>query len=165
MRKQTFQIEIDAPSWLVFDIIHDYQRRLDWDSLLSKAQVLEPNTQAAVGVCTRCVGKWTSGWMVMDTRYVSFDRGRVAAVTLINRPWLFESFHATIRHETITENRSRVIYIYSFACRPKWFGWLSEPIVNRLLLCETRKRLHALRDYIDRSAQQNPVPSPLRGEG
>ncbi|MFN3153546.1 SRPBCC family protein [Bremerella sp.] len=151
LRKQSVEVEIEAPSSLVFDIIHDYKRRLEWDSLLSEAKVLDPATQAAVGVSTRCVGKWTSCWMVMDTRYVSFDRGRVAAVTLVNRPWLFESFHATIRHETINDTRSRVIYIYAFACRPKWLAWVWEPMVNRLLKRETHRRLASLRCYVEAS--------------
>lgn len=148
MRKQAVPIEIEAPAPLVFDVIHDYQRRLKWDSLLSAAQVLPPDTLAAVGVCTRCIGTWTSCWMVIDTRYVSFDRGRVAAVTLVNRPWLLARFHATIRHETIDKSRSRVIYIYSFACRPRWLAWACEPIVNFLLKRETKRRLRALRDYV-----------------
>ncbi|PQO26963.1 hypothetical protein C5Y96_19495 [Blastopirellula marina] len=150
VRKQAVQIEIEAPAPLAFDVIHDYQRRLEWDSLLSVAKVLPPDELPGVGVCTRCVGKWTSCWMVMDTRYVTFERGRVASVTLVNRSWLFASFHATIRHETLAPSRSRVIYIYSFACRPQTLAWAWEPIVDFLLNRETQRRLHSLRDYVQR---------------
>ncbi len=157
MRKQTVSVPIEAPALLVFEVIHDYSRRLAWDSLLSQAMVLPPDTQPDVGVGTRCVGTWTSCWMVMDTRYVSFQPGRVAAVTLAGRTWLFESFHATIRHEAIDEDRSRVDYIYSFACRPKWLAWLVEPVVNVMLRRETVKRLASLRTYVE-TRQQEATP-------
>ena len=80
----------------------------------------------------------------METEYIRFEPGRVAAVSLTNRPPFFDQFAATIRHEPLDENRSRVTYIYYFRARPR----LLEPLMNWLLKRETEKRLDALRDHL-----------------
>jgi hypothetical protein len=86
----------------------------------------------------------------METVYVNFNRGRVAAVKLVNRAPFIENFAATIRHEAVTEARSRVIYTYSFRARPGRLAFLLEPIMNAALRSETKARLQSLRDYLER---------------
>src|SRR5262245_10440951 len=109
MPRETISIEIAAPCEVVFDLIHDYRKRLAWDSMLSEAVILGEAGAADKGVRTRCVGKWRSAGIAMETVYVNFNRGRVAAVKLVNRAPFIENFAATIRHEAVTEARSRVI--------------------------------------------------------
>ena len=150
MPRRTTSLEIDAPAADVFDLIHDYDRRLDWDSMLSSAEILGDADQACVGVRTLCTGTWRTLWMPMETEYVQFVPGEVAAVKLTNRPPFFERFAATIRHADVAEGRSRVTYIYSFRTRPRFLAWLLEPIMDRLLARETRSRLASLRDGIGR---------------
>lgn len=76
--------------------------------MLSEARLLGGAVAAGVGVRSLCVGTWRSAYLPMETEYVSFERGRVAAVKLTNRPALFERFAATIKHEELPEGRSRV---------------------------------------------------------
>jgi uncharacterized protein YndB with AHSA1/START domain len=150
MTRETISIEIGAPCETVFDLVHDYDQRLKWDSMLSEATILDKACAAGVGVRTRCVGKWRSAWTVMVTEYVNFDPGRVAAVKLINRSFFIERFAATIRHESLSETRSRLAYTYSFQTRPKRLAFLFEPIVNAVLRSETMARLQSLRDFLER---------------
>src|SRR5437879_4795235 len=98
MPKRSHSIEIDAPCDAVFDLIHDYGRRLEWDSMLSEARLLHGATNAAVGVRSLCIGTWKTAFLGLETVYVSFERGRAAAVKLTNRPAFFSRFAATIKH-------------------------------------------------------------------
>lgn len=89
--------------------------------------------------------------MPMETEYVQFVQGEVAAVRLTNRPPFFERFAATIRHADLGAGRSRVTYIYSFHARPRVLAWLLEQIMDQWLAWETRRRLAALRDWASTS--------------
>jgi hypothetical protein len=81
----------------------------------------------------------------METVYVSFVPGKVAAVKLVAPQRPFETFAATIRHEPAGEGMSRVTYIYSFSARPRWLT----PLVHVPLWLETRRRLRALKRYVE----------------
>src|SRR5947209_907543 len=118
-------VDIDASCEEVFDVIHDYGIRLQWDTLLSKACIIEgPSTEAAVGVSTLCVGRWTVARSGMETVYISFDRPRVAAVRMTRGAWFIADFAASIRHrplETLAAGiRSRVVYKFRITARPAW---------------------------------------------
>ena len=49
-------VDIQADCREVFDVIHDYGIRLRWDTLLSKASIIDGSAQAGVGVRTLCGG-------------------------------------------------------------------------------------------------------------
>lgn len=127
----------------VFDLLHDYERRLAWDSLLSAAYLADGNTQAALGATSVCVGRRSLGGIALKTVYVAFERPRLAAVKMINRPPLFATWAASIRHEPAAGG-SRVTYTWTFSARPRWLAWLLEPVLNRVFRRETRRRLAAL---------------------
>ena len=139
-----------APSAVVFDVIHDYARRLEWDTLLSAAYIDDGSAQAGKGVITVCVGRLALGRVAVRTVYVSFQRPRVAAVKMLERAPFFATWAASIRHEDLTEGRSSVTYTFSFASRPRFLAWVLEPIMLRIFRWETRKRLTALRAYLAR---------------
>jgi hypothetical protein len=147
-------IEIEASCDAVFDLVHDYGRRLDWDSMLSRAILIDA-TDPAVGVRSLCVGTWRSAFLPFETEYVRFEPGRIAAVKLTNRPMFFEAFAATIRHEVIGEGRSRIAYIYSFRSRPKFLAVLLEPVLSFMLSREVRRRLHCLRTFLEQNRDLN----------
>jgi hypothetical protein len=152
MVRDSVSVEINASCEAVFDLIHDYERRLTWDSMLSEARILGGATVAGKGVRTLCVGTWRGLWLPMETEYVSFERGRVAAVKLTNRPPFFDKFAATIRHETVADLRSKVTYIYSFQARPAWLGFILNPVMNIALRHEVQTRLQSLKFFMESSA-------------
>jgi hypothetical protein len=158
MPRDSCSIEIRATCEAVFDLVHDYERRLEWDSLLSEARLLNGATVAAVGVRSLCVGTWRGAFLPLETEYIRFHRGHVAAVKLTNRPMWFDHFAATIRHDPVGENGSRTTYIYSFQARPRLLAPLIEPIMKRLITREIHKRLQSLRNYLEHG-EHNRAPA------
>jgi hypothetical protein len=122
---------VPAPSEVVFDLIHDYDRRLEWDTLLSAASLIEGSTQAGVGATALCVGRGWLGMIAMQTVYVAFDRPRLAAIKMINSPPFFATSAASLRHEDLGENQSRVTYTWTFTARPRWLAWLLARISHK----------------------------------
>jgi len=154
----TASIEINASPGVVFDLIHDYPGRLDWDPFLRSAVLLNGSLKADHGVTSRCAAKYSAGGMSMDTVYVSFDRPHVAAVRMIRGPWCFKNFAATIRHTEVSANRSTVTYIVNFTVTPSWLRFLLTPVINWIFVRETRARLVALKHFIESS----PTPESWR---
>src|SRR5262245_28615728 len=140
---------IPASAREVFDLVHDYERRLEWDTLLSAAYLDDGFTRADKGATSVCVGRRTLGALAFKTVYVSFAPPMLAAVKLVNRPAWFDTWAATIRHLDIGADGSRITYTYHFTARPRWLRWLLEPIMDRLFRWETRKRLAALRRFFE----------------
>lgn len=150
MPRETFTIEMDAPAEAVFEVFHDYGRRLAWDSMLSRADLLGGATTAGLGVRSLCVGTWQGLFLGLETEYIRFTPGKAAAVKLTNRPPFFEEFAATIKHEDSGDGRSRMTYIYFFKARPRFLAPLLEPIMKALFKREVRQRLGALRRFMEK---------------
>lgn len=149
MPRESLSIEINAPGTAVFEVIHDYDCRLEWDTMLREARLLNGATAAGPGVRSRCVGTWKGAFLPLETEYIRFEPGRVAAVTLTNRPPFFDHFAATIRHDPINASRSRTTYTYFFRARPHFLAQFLEPIMNMMLKREVRNRLRALRHFLE----------------
>jgi hypothetical protein len=143
---------IPATSAEVFDFLHDYGRRLEWDTLLSAAYLDDGHTQAGKGATSVCVGRLRLGGFALKTQYISFDRPRLAAVKMLNRPPLFGTWAASIRHVDTGPRQSWIVYTFSFTSRPRLLSWLLDPILAGVFHWETRKRLRALRDHFVRQA-------------
>jgi hypothetical protein len=141
---------IPATSAAVFALLHDYDRRLEWDTLLQAAYLTDGYRQAECGAVTVCQGRRGLGGIALKTRYVSFKPPTVAAVQMVNQPPFFASFAATIRHRDLGEERSLVEYIYHFRARPRWLRWVLHPVMQCFFAWETRKRLRALKAFFGR---------------
>jgi len=151
IREQVVE-EMPGSCEAVFDLVHDYGRRLEWDTLLSAAFV-EGGAAAGAGEVAVCSGRWWTGGLTMRTVYVRFQRGEVAAVKMLNRPLLFERWAASIRHEALGAERSRILYTYAFHARPSRLAFALEPILARVFRWETRRRLRALRAALVRGVR------------
>ncbi|MEM6673542.1 MAG: SRPBCC family protein [Planctomycetota bacterium] len=138
-------IEIDAPSEAIFDLTHDYDRRLEWDPLLREARLLDGARRADVGVKSLCVGRGGFVGVGVETVYVSFERPTVAAVTMTSGPWFFERFAASIRHVALPGGATRVTYRGNVTTQPRWLRRVLDPIVLRRFGRETEQRLAALK--------------------
>jgi hypothetical protein len=147
MKRGRVSAIIPASCEAVFDVLHDYPRRLAWDTLLRKAYLEPEFPVAAKGAISVCAGRWRLGGIALRTRYVSFERGKVAAVEMLNRPPFFGTWAASIRHRAVGASASEVTYTFHFRARPSWLAWLLEPIMLRVFAWETRKRLRALAAY------------------
>ena len=141
---------IPAPASDVFRLLHDYDRRLEWDTLLQEAYLTDGFQEAQVGATSVCRGRKYLGGVALKTEYVSFRPSELAAVKMVNRPPFFDTFAATIRHQPISDSSSSIEYKYNFTARPKWLRFLLHPIMKTIFALETRKRLRALRRYFER---------------
>lgn len=147
MRRGKVSEVIPATSAQVFDLVHDYSRRLEWDTLLRAAYLDDGHTVAANGATSVCIGRRSLGGFALRTKYVSFRRPRLAAVEMVNSPPFFGRWAASIRHVDTASRESRITYTYSFTAKPRALAWLFEPIMAAVFRWETRKRLRALRDH------------------
>ena len=138
---------IPASAERVFDLVHDYERRLEWDTLLREAYIEPPYIAAGEDVVTVCKGRWLVGGIAMRTVYVSFRPGRTAAVRLLDPVSFFETFAASIRHFDIEDGSSTVSYQFNFTSRPHFLRPLIDPLMLLVLKAETRKRLRSLRRH------------------
>jgi hypothetical protein len=167
---------IPASSAEVFRLLHDYDRRLEWDTLLRDARLCAPWTEAQLHATSVCTGRWYLGGLALKTEYISFKPPQVAAVRMLNRPPFFAGFAATIRHRDLNDDASSVEYKYTFTARPSWLRWLLHPVMAALFRWETRKRLRALRGFFAEradhavarpfeAAASSHGPEPAAGSG
>lgn len=139
---------IPAPAAQVFSLLHDYSRRLEWDTMLRSAKLDAAFPAAAKGAVSTCSGRWVLGGIAMRTRYVAFQPGTVAAVELVNSPPFFQTFAASIRHRDLPESAgSEITYQFHFRARPRWLRAVLEPFMASLFRWETSKRLRALSSW------------------
>jgi len=138
---------IPAPSSAVFDLLHDYTRRLEWDTLLRAAYLEDGAKAAAKGVTAVCVGRKSLGSIALKTVYVTFERPTLAAVKMVNAPVFFESWAASIRHEDVSLRESRLTYKFQFTTRPRVLQFALDPVIRRIFVWETRKRFQALKAF------------------
>lgn len=143
-----------------FDPLHDYPRRLKWDTLLRRA-VTVGGAEPGPGVEAECSARWSLGGYTFRTRYAIFRRPDLAAVTLVNRPPFFATWAASIRHYPMKGGTSEVVYTLTFTCRPRVLAWLLEPVALRAFRWETRRRLRALAAYLGEHPSTDPGPRRL----
>ena len=148
MPRATVSQQMPRPSAVVFALLHDYDRRLEWDTLLREARLTRGHTVAEKGATSLCVGKPFFGWIGIETRYLTFVPGSIAAVEMINQPPFFEHFAASIRHEDGLGG-SRLTYKLNFSARPRFLRWLLHPVMLMALRYETGKRLAALAAFLE----------------
>ena len=134
-----------------FDLVHDYGRRLEWDTLLRRAYTVD-DAPPDVGVEAVCTAHRYLGGLSFRTRYVTFRRPELAAVKLVGRVPFFASWAASIRHEPLPGDpgHHELIYTLTFRGRPAPLA----PVIERVALLafewETRRRLRALAAHLRR---------------
>jgi hypothetical protein len=141
-------VHIHASPEAIFSLTHDYARRLDWDTLLREARLLNGAREAGLGVESLCVGRGRLLGLAVRSAYVAFRPPELAAVKMTRGPWLFRRFAASIRHER-EGSGTRVVYRGQVVTRPTFLRFLVEPLVARVFARETRRRLEALRDALE----------------
>lgn len=112
-------IKIDAIPAVVFDVTQDYSRRLEWDTFLKKAELVDAR-EAEAGAKAWCVSKYGMG---METRYVSFNRPKVTAVEMSDSSIVYKTFAGSWRFELLGEHSTQVTFTYSYELKfpSRWF--------------------------------------------
>jgi Polyketide cyclase / dehydrase and lipid transport len=141
--------EMPRSSAEVFAVLHDYHRRLEWDTLLQRAETRD-DMPAGKGVLSTCQARRSLGGLVFKTEYKAYDPPSVAAVKLVDPPRFFASWGASIRHTDLPGGGSMCTYTMTFVCKPRWAAPLVERVAALAFRWETRRRLRALAHYLGR---------------
>ncbi|MGI4863293.1 MAG: type II toxin-antitoxin system RatA family toxin [Janthinobacterium lividum] len=108
------KISIAAAPEVIFDYTQDYANRLNWDTFLKRAELIEGAQKADKGVKAYCVAKNGLG---MVTEYVSFNRPKVTAIKMTKGPFLFKGFLGSWTFKELTKDLTEVTFLYSFELR------------------------------------------------
>lgn len=137
-------IVVHAPQAWLFDLMQDYDRRLEWDPFLSEARLVGAE-RAAVGVRAWCVDKAGRG---METEYVSFQRPERVAVKMTSGPWMFGSFAGSWRYESMGEEATRVTFRYHVEARVGALS-LGDRLLTLVMSWRMGSRLAVTRDRLE----------------
>lgn len=151
-------IEIAADPEPLFALTQDYARRLDWDSFLREARLLDGAAGPAVGVRTWCVARSGLG---METEYVSFRPPHACAVAMTRGPWCCREFAGSWRFDPIAPGRTRVSFAYHLCGRPALLTGLLRMAFDR----DTRRRLLALKRHVEALAGPGARPARSAANG
>lgn len=142
--KFTETIIIGDKAERVFDFTQNYSNRLKWDTFLKRADLIDGATTADKGVKAYCVAKNGIG---MVTEYVTYNRPRVTAIKMTKGPYMFKSFLGSWTFKELPDNRTEVIFLYSFSLSFP-FNLLRKFIKNNLQT-NVKQRLIDLKNNIE----------------
>jgi len=146
MKTIKHQIEIECSQEKLFDITQDYTNRLAWDPYLTEAYLLNGAEYADLGVCSYCKNRFGS---VMVSRYISFSKPHVAAVTMVRGPLMLKRFSGAWNVKRLSEARSLLVFTYSFDLKGGFIGRLFLPVAVYVFLKDMKNRLLAIKRYLE----------------
>lgn len=140
------KIIIESTQEMIFDYTQDYNNRLNWDTFLKKAELINGATNADNGVKAYCVAKNGLG---METEYISFNRPKVTAVKMTKGPFLFKTFLGSWTFKALKQGVTEVTFLYSFELRFPFT--LLTYFIKRNLQNNVRQRLLDLKTCVEKS--------------
>jgi len=142
--KFTEKVIINCSPEEAFDYTQDYQHRLQWDTFLKKAELIDGATQVGKGVRAYCVAHNGLG---MVTEYVSFNRPKSTAIKMIKGPFLFKRFLGSWTFKEVGNAQTEVVFLYLLSLRFP-FSLVTRLVSNRLQH-NVRNRLFDLKTSIE----------------
>jgi ribosome-associated toxin RatA of RatAB toxin-antitoxin module len=137
MRSLTQSIVVAATPANLFALTQNYDRRLDWDPFLKRAQLLRAS-EPAVGVEALCSAR--SG-LAMTTVYLSYKPPKLCAIQMTRGPWFIRQFAGSWRFFARSSNMTEVRFCYVIVGRPRFLS----PLLRWIFARDSRKRLIALK--------------------
>jgi len=137
-------IVIGRPPEEVFDFTQDYSKRLQWDTFLKRADLLQGASAAGKSVQAYCVAKNGLG---MVTEYVTFNRPHATAIKMTKGPFMFNAFQGSWRFKQVDTGQTEVKFLYSFNLRFPFL--LLSKYIFRNLQRNVRQRLADLKYNIE----------------
>lgn len=145
-RRIVFIMPCDAAH--AFEAFHNHAVRMQWDTLLAHAAVEGGGSHPYIGAITVNEGRGWKRLFAMRTRFVNYRPAQVAAAVLVEPSGCFHWWAASMRHRDIDATSSELIYTFTVQLRPRWLGWVLDPLVNRIFEWETRQRFAAMAAYL-----------------
>ncbi len=138
------RILINCPQEVAFDYTQDYGNRLNWDTFLKRAQLMDGASAAALGVKAYCVSRNGLG---MVTEYVSFNRPKATAIKMTKGPFIFKDFLGSWTFKDAGNSTTEVIFLYSYTLRFPFS--LFAGLIKNNLQSNVRQRLIDLKRNIE----------------
>lgn len=154
MAHKKMEFPMPANEAVVFDAFHYHLWRSRWDSLVSATHVLGGAPCPFVGAITDNAGAGSLRGLSMRTQFISYDRPRVAAASMIGQSFPFTKWAASMRHRSAGQQQSVLIYTYSFEAGPPWLRWLLAPVVDWIFTWQTRRRFARLHEFLAQHAAE-----------
>jgi len=148
MAHERFEFAMPARADVVFDAFHYHCWRSRWDTLVDKSRVLGGGACPYVGAVTENPGRGWLRTLSMRTRFVAYDRPRVAAAAMVGQSFPFLRWAASMKHRPLGADRSVLVYTYTFEVGPEALRWLIGPVVKRLFDYQTRRRFRRLQTFL-----------------
>jgi hypothetical protein len=149
-----FEFPMPAREDVVFDAFHHQHWRVRWDSLVRATRVQGGAPCPYLGAVTENAGAGLLRALSMRTRFVSFERPRVAAATMLGRSFPFHRWAASMQHRASGPGQSVLIYTYTFETGPPALRWLIERPVAWAFNWQTRRRFARLRRFLQQHAAE-----------
>lgn len=113
--------------------------RLKWDPFIHSQHFEGGATLPGKGVRTRTRSRMG---LLMISEYVSFVPGRNVGMKMVTGPWFFEHFGGGWRFSA-HDGGTKLVWKYTFSCKPVWLRWLAHPLGGWLLGREIEQRISA----------------------
>ena len=153
MVQRRLEFDMPAPPAVVFDAFHHQIWRRRWDPLVASTQICGGADCPFVGAETVNRGAGVLSWFEMRTRFVSFDRPKVAAATMIGVSFPFVRWAASMRHRACADpGRSVMTYTVNFDTSAGVARWGLQPVVMALFVAQSRRRFARLQGFLARHA-------------
>jgi len=137
-------ILINCTPDIAFDYTQDYRNRLNWDTFLKRAELMDGALAADVGVKAYCVSRNGLG---MVTEYVSFNRPKATAIKMTKGPFMFKDFLGSWTFKDAGSSMTEVIFLYSYTLRFPFN--LFAGLIKNNLQSNVRQRLNDLKKNIE----------------
>lgn len=154
MAHKRFEFIMPAECAVVFDAFHYHCWRMRWDSLVKKTAITDGAECPYQGAISENRGRGWMGKLTMRTRFVSYNRPKVAAATMLGTSFPFAQWAASMQHKPLTENQSLLIYTYTFSTVPAFLRFIIEPVVIRIFDWQTQRRFKRLRQFLALHAEE-----------
>ncbi|KPX43371.1 Uncharacterized protein ALO68_03030 [Pseudomonas syringae pv. helianthi] len=69
---------------------------------------------------------------------------------MIEPQGFFQEWATSMHHKDLGNDTSELNYTFSMRLRPRWLGWMLNPVVNTLFEIETRRRFAAMPKYLEK---------------
>lgn len=138
---------VSGTSEEVFDLTQDYSMRGAWDRFPESYELESASGKPEPGAIVHIRAK--NGHR-MTVRYVSFNRPRAAAMTMVSGPWFIREFAGTWQFKPAGPGQTEVTFIYRVVAGPRWLAWLVQPLLDWSFGRHSVQRLRGLGRHAER---------------
>jgi hypothetical protein len=114
--------------------------RLRWDPFIRRQYLLDGAQRPGTGV--RTFTRSRHGF-TMVSQYVSYQPPSHVGMTMRKGPWFFHTFGGGWRFSPLSDGGTRVVWKYTFSCRPRIIRPIADRLGVWLLGRDIRRRIQA----------------------